>query len=198
MFRYLFVALFVIAAPAAHASAPFGAVTLDPQGEIRPALLAQALTALRSHPEARRDRMAVVDFDKPSTQPRFFVVDLKSGAVEAFLTAHGRGSDSGDGREATRFSNEANSNASSLGAFLTAQTYVGKHGESLALDGLDASNANARARAIVLHAADYMDAEFIAAHGRPGRSLGCFAFDPGAIMHVIGELANGALIYAAR
>lgn len=173
-----------------------GAVLLDPTDQIRPELLTRALAALAAHPGARRDVIAIVDFAKPSRQARLFVVDLNSGAVEAYRAAHGRGSDSGQGERAERFSNAADSKASSLGAYVTAYRYLGKHGLSLALDGLDASNSNARARAIVLHSAPYMDDEFLAAHGRPGRSWGCFVVDPKVIDHVVARLERGALLYA--
>ena len=197
MSRLFVLILFLLGAPA-WASVRVGQVTLDPANEIRADLLARAVDVWQAHPHARRDELVVVDFAKPSTQERFYIVDTKTGAVEAFRTAHGKGSDAGDGRSAVNFSNEPNSEASSLGTYLTAARYSGKHGVSLMLDGLDPTNSNARARAVVLHSAPYMSSDFIAAHGRPGRSWGCFVVDPNAIDHVVARLENGALIFASR
>jgi len=200
MLRRLLLALtlaFAFAAPA-HAAVQVGAVLVDRDNLIRPDLLTHALEAWRAHPEARRDTLAIVDFAKPSPQPRFYIVDLTSGAVEAYRTAHGKGSDTGVGNVAAKFSNQPNSEASSLGAYLAGDRYLGKHGVSLALDGLDATNSNARARAVVLHSAAYMTDDFVAAHARPGRSWGCFVVDPHAVNHVVDRLQRGALIYAGR
>lgn len=192
-----FIALLMLAfAASAHASVAVGGVVLDPQNQIRPALLSEALSSWKAHPDARRDVIAMVDFTKASTEPRFYIVDLKTGAVEAYRTAHGMGSDRDHSGMARSFSNIANSNASSLGAYRALDIYTGKHGHSLALDGLDSTNSNARVRAIVLHSAPYMSAQFIAAHLQPGRSWGCFVVDPTEIDHVIARLRKGALIYA--
>jgi hypothetical protein len=185
-------------APRAHPSVEFDGVSLDPGAQIRPTLLASALTAWRAHPQARRDRLAIVDFAKPSTAARFYLVDLRTGAVEALRTAHGKGSDPARDGVARWFSDVANSNASSLGAYLTAAPYQGKHGLSLTLDGLDPSNMNARARAIVVHSASYMTSAFIAQFGQPGRSWGCFVVEPAAIAHVVNWLKGGVLLYAGR
>ena len=86
------------------------------------------------------------------------------------LVAHGRNS----GLEyANRFSNKISSHQTSLGFYRTAETYIGKHGFSLRLDGLEFSNSNARKRAVVIHQADYASANFIKRNGRLGRSYGC-------------------------
>jgi hypothetical protein len=186
-----------VATPA-WAGVMFEGAELDPGGQIRPALLGQALEALQAHPDMRRDVLGVVDFAASSRQPRFYVVDLRSGAVEAYLTAHGRGSDPDHAGVARVFSNDPGSYASSLGAYRTAESYTGKHGLSLALDGLDRTDDRARARAIVLHAAPYMTADFIRAHGKPGRSWGCFVVDPGVLRRVVDRLSKGALLFAGR
>jgi hypothetical protein len=196
MARWILILLMFFSSPAAYAGVQINGVMLDPAGQIRPALLSAGLRAWRDHPNADRDVLALVDFTKPSVEPRFYILDLKTGAVEAYRTAHGKGSDPEHLGHARTFSNVANSNASSLGAYRARGAYEGKHGLSLALDGLDPSNSNARARAIVLHAADYMTAAFIAAHAQPGRSWGCFVVAPSQIAHVVDRLKNGALIYA--
>jgi len=171
-------------------------VSLDPGGQIRPALLAEGLQALYRTPGARRDVLALVDFSLPSDAARFFVLDLRTGAVKALRTAHGKGSDADDDRRPERFSNLEGSLASSLGGYLGQARYVGKHGLSLRLKGLDPSNDRAEARAIVLHGADYMREAFIRRFGRPGRSFGCFALDPDELAWVVERLEQGALIYA--
>jgi L,D-transpeptidase catalytic domain len=182
----------------AHAQVTVRGVSVDPATRIRPALLSQALAALAAHPEARRDRVAVADFGEPSNAPRLFLVDLKTGAVEALRTAHGKGSDPNHSGRAARFSNAPGSEASSLGAYLTAARYWGGHGLSLALDGLDPTNSNARMRAIVVHSAPYMAGDFINRFGAPGRSWGCFVVAPDEIDHVVKWLEGGVLLYAGR
>lgn len=191
------VALVLSGLTPAHAVAVDG-VTLDPTGRIRPAILEQAIAVWRATPQARRNVLVIADFARPSTEPRFAIVDLKTGAVEAMRTAHGKGSDPGHDGIAETFSDTEGSNASSLGAYLTGARYFGQHGLSLKLKGLDATNRAAEARAIVLHSAPYMTDAFVAAHGRPGRSWGCFVVDPARIDAVVARLEGGALIYAGR
>lgn len=140
--------------------------------------------------------MAIVDFALPSSTPRFYIVDLKSGATTSFRTAHGKGSDPQHLGRAVSFSNAAGSHASSLGAYVAEGRYQGVHGLSLRLKGLDPTNDAARARAIVLHSAAYMDPAFRARHGKPGRSFGCFVVETAAIEAVVGALEGGVLIYA--
>ncbi|WP_207427862.1 murein L,D-transpeptidase catalytic domain family protein [Pedobacter sp. SYSU D00535] len=116
--------------------------------------------------------LSIVDFSKPSTEKRLWVIDLdKKKVLFHSLVAHGRGS--GD-NWATNFSNTPNSHQSSLGFYITSHTYIGKHGLSLKLDGMDAGyNTNALNRAIVVHGADYVSDSFVRTHGRLGRSHGC-------------------------
>jgi hypothetical protein len=97
-----------------------------------------------------------------------------------------------------RFSNAPGSNASSRGAYLTANAYVGKHGPSRRLIGLDPTNDLALDRAIVIHGAAYVDPALIASQGRIGRSQGCFAFAPEAVATVMERLGEGRMIYASR
>lgn len=196
MVRVLFAVLLWLLAAPAHAAIVHGDVTIDPQNQIRPALLERAITVWTQTPQARRDVLAVADFSQPSPAPRFFIVDMSSGQVEALQTSHGKGSDSGDGMRAVKFSNEMQADATSLGTYLTGERFNSEHGTSLYLEGLDPSNSNTLARLVVIHAASYMTPQFIAKVGRPGRSEGCFAFDPHKIDHVVSRLRNGALIYA--
>jgi hypothetical protein len=193
----LFFCVWLTAQPA-FARATLGGVTIDPTDQVREGLLAETFAAWRMHPEAQRDRLAIADFSAPSTQRRFFLIDLKTGAVEAYRTAHGKGSDPGHTGWAQIFSNGAATNASSLGAYVTGARYTGAHGLSLYLDGKDPTNTNARARAIVIHSAPYMAPAFIAMHGKPGRSWGCFVVAPDEIAHVVSWLEGGVLLYAGK
>lgn len=121
---------------------------------------------------ADKSVMTVVDFTKPSNMKRMWIIDLKSGKMlHNTLVAHGR--NTGNVR-AEKFSNEPNSNMSSMGFYVTDKTYYGKHGLSLRLSGMDEKyNSNAMERAIVLHGADYVSEAFVKQYGRLGRSLGC-------------------------
>ena len=106
--------------------------------------------------------------------------------------AHGKGSDpDGDGY-ATRFSNEHNSKASSLGFYITGELYMGKHGKSMRLHGLSSVNSNALARAVVVHESAYVREASV----RQGRSFGCLAVSATEIRKVLASLNGGALIYA--
>lgn len=166
-----------------------------------PPLVAEALAALDLHQwrVPNRDRIGVVDFTLPSSQPRFHLVDVASGQIQrSWLVAHGSGSDPSATGMLQHFSNEPGSNASSRGAYLTANEYFGKHGRSQRLIGLDATNYLALDRAIVIHGADYVDPAMIAARGRIGRSQGCFAVEPHEVATVMELLGEGRLIYASK
>lgn len=172
----------------------------DPRAALPP-LIAEALAALDTHSWriAHRDRIGVVDFTLPSREPRFHLVDVASGAIErSWLVAHGSGSDPSATGMLHRFSNAPGSNASSRGAYLTANAYVGKHGRSRRLIGLDPTNDLALERAIVIHGADYVSPAMAASRGRIGRSQGCFAFERGEVAAVMEQLGEGRLIYASR
>ena len=166
-----------------------------------PPLIAWALASLDTHSWRipNRDRIGVVDFSLPSSEPRFHLVDVASGRIErSWLVAHGSGSDPAATGMLHRFSNDPGSNASSRGAYLTANSYFGKHGRSQRLVGLDPTNDLALDRAIVIHGADYVDRAMIAARGRIGRSQGCFAFEPGEVATVMELLGEGRMIYAGK
>ncbi|RDE05555.1 murein L,D-transpeptidase catalytic domain family protein [Sphingomonas aracearum] len=180
------------------APAPAAPLPLMPRG-LRPELLRRALGALNTHGTVKqRDRMAVVDFALPSSQPRFHLVDLASGATTSFLVAHGSGSDPAHTGWVQRFSNAFNSNASCDGAFLAADYYVGKHGRSQRLIGLDGSNNNALGRAIVVHSAWYANPDLAKTRGMLGRSQGCFAVGERQLAEVFERLGPGRMIYAAK
>jgi len=143
----------------------------------------------------RPEVLTFIDYSRPSTEPRLFVIDLASNRV-AFseLVAHGRGS--GD-NAAGRFSNQDGSHMSSLGVFRAGGTYNGQHGLSLRLEGLEPGfNDRARERAIVMHAAGYVSTAMIAAQGRLGRSWGCPAVRPEIAKKLIDAIKDGSLVVA--
>jgi hypothetical protein len=168
-------------------------------GAIRPELLRRAMAALDRHGDAlQRDRIAVVDFTAPSSQARFHFVDVLSGRTTSLLVSHGSGSDPAHTGYLRRFSNDFGSNASSEGAFRTSDYYVGKHGRSQRLLGLDGTNSNALDRAIVIHGAWYANKAMLATHGMLGRSQGCFAVGEGELEQVFARLGPDRMIYAAK
>lgn len=184
----------------ARAPRPAAIAGANSLGALDPALLRRALGALDSHAGAiaRRDRLAVVDFSASSASPRLHVVDTVSGKATPYLVAHGAGSDPGHTGFLHRFSNIEGSNASSEGAYVTADYYTGKHGRSQRLVGLDPTNNNALTRAIVIHGAWYAEPQMIDAHGKLGRSQGCFAVGDTMLAEVFGHLGEGRLIYAGK
>jgi hypothetical protein len=139
--------------------------------------------------------LSIIDYSLPSTERRFFVLDLDSGEVVfRELVAHGRSSGE---NVAVAFSNRSGSKQSSLGLFRTGDTYLGRHGYSLRLVGLEPGvNDRAEERAIVMHGAPYATEEFAAAHGRLGRSWGCPALDPIVHRAVIDRIKNGTALFA--
>jgi hypothetical protein len=144
---------------------------------------------------ARRELLSIIDFSLPSSERRLWVFDVARRVLLFHeRVAHGRGS--GLDR-AERFSNVPFSHQSSIGAFVTAETYLGKHGRSLRLDGLEPGiNDAVRRRAVVVHAADYVGEAFVRTHGRAGRSQGCPALDPAVAMQVIDAIAGGSVLWA--
>lgn len=119
-----------------------------------------------------KDYLTIVDFSLSSNEERMWVIDMNTKEIVLrSLVAHGR--NSGD-LFANDFSNKSESYQSSLGFYTTGETYIGKHGLSLRLDGLEYGiNDNARDRAVVIHGADYVSEEFVRTNGRLGRSQGC-------------------------
>ena len=140
-------------------------------------------------------RLGVIDYTRPSTQPRLWVFDLdQSRLLYSEYVAHGR--DSGENL-AHAFSNRDGSAQSSLGLFTTAETYVGHNGYSLRMDGLEPGiNDNARDRSIVMHGASYVDPLQALRQGRLGRSLGCPALRPGVAHALIDSLKQGQMLFA--
>jgi len=143
---------------------------------------------------AEQPRLAVVDFDLPSTEKRLWVLDLGESKI-LFHTLVAHGHNSGE-NEATQFSNTNESNMSSLGFYVTGQPYEGKHGHSLKLLGQDEGfNTNAEARAVVMHGAEYVSEEFIRQNGRIGRSLGCPALPLDQYAAIIDAVQGGSCLF---
>ncbi len=166
---------------------------LDPDHVVPSALLTKALEYYDANQAKITNKryIVVIDFKQHNSKKRFYLIDMDSGDVVGYLTAHGKNSDPDFDGYATKFSNTPDSLMSSVGFYLTAETYYGEHGYSLRLDGLSSTNSNARARAIVIHGADYVtDAPLI------GRSYGCPALDMDYYQEVISMIKGGALIYA--
>ena len=140
---------------------------------------------------------AIADFDRRSSEPRLFLFDVRDNHVQSYLCAHGKGSEGPtDDGYANIFSNQPGSNCTSLGVYRCAETYNGKHGFSMRLDGLEASNSNARARAVVVHGADYVSQYMIRRTGRIGRSDGCLAVENRFATEVVSALTGGSLVLA--
>jgi hypothetical protein len=139
--------------------------------------------------------LTLIDYSKPSTEPRLWVFELATGRLLfSELVAHGK--NSGD-NVATRFSDTLNSHQTSLGLFVARDTYVGSNGYSLRLDGLEPGfNGRARERAIVMHGAPYVDAEIAAKQGRLGRSWGCPALREAIARDVIDTVRGGGVIFS--
>jgi hypothetical protein len=140
-------------------------------------------------------RLAFIDYSRPSTQPRLWVFDVALGRLlYEEVVAHGRGS----GENLARvFSNVSGSHASSLGLFLTRNTYYGRNGYSLRMEGLEAGfNDAAMERAIVMHGAPYVDPDAAAKQGRLGRSFGCPAVREAVARGMIDVLKDGQFVFA--
>lgn len=179
-------------------------------GDLQHALLTEATAldhhvlqlALKAYASAISERaikqpdiLTVIDFSLPSASRRLWTFDLaKRKLLYWEWVAHGR--DSGEGR-AVRFSNDLNSIMSSLGAYVTDKTYIGKNGYSLRLRGLEKGfNDNIYPRAVVLHGAWYVSEKMIQLYGRLGRSYGCPAVRREISRQLIDTVKNGSMIFA--
>ena len=166
---------------------------LDPEGLVPKNLLAKTIDYFDMNKSKIKNKnyIVVIDFKQHNSKERFYVIDMQSGHVEKYLTAHGKNSDPDYDGYATTFSNVPGSEMSSVGYYLTAETYQGSHGLSLSLDGLSSTNSNARSRSIVIHGASY-----VTPGTKIGRSWGCPALDFRYYVEVINQIKGGTLIYA--
>lgn len=189
-----------IYSPPPAPAGPLAVVSSAPQapGGVDPALFQRAKAALDLHRIAARDNIGIVDFGIASADPRFHVVDLRSGQVDTYRVTHGSGSDPSHCGYLEEFSNTPGSEATSKGTYTTDEYYHGKYGLSMRLNGLDWTNNNAMNRAIVIHNAWYAEPDMVAQHGKLGRSQGCFAFSRRDQWEIMKKLAGGRMIYADK
>lgn len=162
-------------------------------GKINAEAFEQAYNGYCSIEGRKKDILTLIDFTKPSTQERLYVFDMKKKALLfSSVVSHGRNS---GGTYATEFSNQDGSHKSSLGFYLTQNTYQGRNGYSLVLEGLEKGvNDNAKRRAIVIHGAAYANPS-VAKSGRLGRSFGCPALPQKMNKPIIDAIKNGSVLY---
>lgn len=153
----------------------------------------QAFTGYYKITDRKKEILTVIDFSKASTEKRMAVIDMNAKKLlYSSVVAHGRNS---GGNYATSFSNRNGSYKSSLGFYLTNETYQGSNGYSLRLDGLEKGvNDNARQRAIVMHGAAYAEPS-TARSGRLGRSFGCPAIPPALTRPIINTIKDGSVMF---
>ncbi|AWI24678.1 murein L,D-transpeptidase catalytic domain family protein [Flavobacterium pallidum] len=154
----------------------------------------QAFYELKASGALKKDILTLIDFSKSSNTKRLWVIDMATNTIlYQSLVAHGR--NSGD-EFANAFSNAAESYKSSLGLYVTGEIYNGKHGASLKLDGMEKGvNSSARARGVVMHAADYVSESFIKNNHRLGRSQGCPALPAELNDEIINVIKNKSCLY---
>lgn len=169
------------------------APTLD--REVLRLALAARDNAVREGKAGRDHLLTVIDYSRPSTEKRLWVFDTRAEQLLFHeLVAHGK--NTGD-NYATRFSNRDGSLQTSLGTFVTADTYQGGNGYSLRMRGLDAGyNDNAMSRYIVIHGAPYVSDAFARKQGRIGRSWGCPALSQEAAPKVIDTIKGGSVVFS--
>jgi hypothetical protein len=184
----------------AKAGDPFSIVyrTAEPAG-LSPAVLDLALTAVRcgitSGDLVDPPTLTVIDYSRPSLEPRLWVFDLATGEL-LFRELVAHGVNTGDNM-ARHFSDVPESRQTSIGLFVARETYVGSNGYSLRMDGLEPGfNGRARERAIVMHGAPYVDERLAATQGRLGRSWGCPALREAVARDVIDTLRDGGVVFS--
>jgi hypothetical protein len=198
------------AQPALHAAAPsptaFSGASVNAATTLArlapaadPQVLELALSAMQCAQAqgfgAAADRLAVIDYRRSSLKPRLWVFDLAAGRLLfEEVVAHGQGS---GGDLATRFSNLNGSHTSSVGLFMTRESYDGRNGYSMRMEGLEPGiNDQALARAIVMHGAPYVDVANGMKQGRLGRSWGCPAVREAIARRMIDVLKGGQFVFA--
>ena len=193
-----FLALSLLPAIAAAQSPDLSQLSrLAPDADPRVLSLALEARECASHSlgGAPSPRLAVIDYSRASTEPRLWVFDLANNKLLfREVVAHGQGTGENMARA---FSNLDGSHQTSLGLFRTADTYIGKNGYSLRMQGLEpGTNDAAMTRAIVMHGAPYVNVRTAREKGRLGRSWGCPAVRPEVAHQVIDSLKNGQMIFS--
>ena len=153
-----------------------------------------AMDGYNSIEATNKKLLSIIDYSKPSTEKRLFIIDVENRKLlYNTLVAHGKKSGYVN---ATKFSNKYGSHKSSLGFFRTGNSYYGKRGYSLQLEGLEKGiNDNVRSRGIVIHGANYVDERFVGGNGVIGRSWGCPAVSKKLSKEIINLLKGGSLLY---
>ena len=149
---------------------------------------------LRDKGIIKKDIITIIDFSLSSNIKRLWVIDLGTNTILFnSLVSHGKNT----GEEfATSFSNTSSSFKSSLGFYSTAETYIGKHGLSLRLDGLEKGiNDQARSRAVVVHGAAYVSDSFIQNNKQLGRSEGCPAIPVELSKEIINVIKDKSCLF---
>jgi len=144
----------------------------------------------------RKDIVGIADFGVHSANRRFHFVNLDREEVQSYHVSHGTGSDPEHDGWLNHYSNVEGSNATSRGAYVTWEWYVGRYGTSVRLGGLDNTNDNALERYIVMHRAEYAEPSHIERWGRLGRSNGCFALGEEQFRVALLNLSGGRLLFA--
>ncbi|MGE4131853.1 MAG: murein L,D-transpeptidase catalytic domain family protein [Bdellovibrionales bacterium] len=169
---------------------------LDPSKEVPTGVLTKAILFFHANRDLipNKTYLTAVDFSRHSRRARLFLINMEDGSVLSLHTSHGKGSDTNNDGYAERFGNTPESGKTSLGFYLTAETYQGKNGYSLRLDGLSKSNSNVRSRAVVMHTGDYVVEQPV----KQGRSLGCLVIAREYHEQIIDLVKEGSLIYVGR
>ncbi len=154
-----------------------------------------------SNPEqVRNPYLYFVDYGLDNRTPRGYVFDMEQlTLVEGpFIVAHGRGSSQSKNAVPTRFSNVEGSATTSLGLYVTQETYgfsghaAGKLYTSVGMrmEGVSGDfNDEARQRRVVVHGAPYVTPS------GAGRSEGCPAMEQSRARRLIPMIANGGLVF---
>lgn len=155
----------------------------------------KGIDKLKQNGKLKNDKVVTIaDFSQPSANKRLYVIDLETKRV-LFNTWVAHGKNSGQ-EEAHSFSNSPESNKSSLGFYVTLNTYNGRNGFSLQLDGVENGyNTNALNRGIVMHAANYVNEQYIESQGWIGRSQGCPAVAPELNKPIINTIKDGSCFF---
>lgn len=144
----------------------------------------------------KRDIVGIADYGLHSARNRFHFVNLERQEVKSYMVSHGAGSDPDHDGWLNNYSNVEGSNATSKGAYVTWEWYVGRYGTSVRLGGLDYTNDAALRRYIVMHRAKYAEPSHVTRWGRLGRSNGCFAMGEEQFRIALLNLSGGRLLYA--
>ena len=152
-------------------------------------------TMKKQHRLNNKELFSIIDFTKDCNSKRFYTIDLEKMKI-VYYTYVAHGKKSGE-RMATSFSDAVESNKSSIGFYITGNTYNGGNGYSLILHGDEKGyNSNLAKRSVVVHAADYANEDYIARNGRMGRSLGCPALPENIYKQVIETIKEKTMIFA--